>query len=288
MARPRGSRREREKAKRLANGGGKLIGYIRVSTENQGTNGHSLDGQRDRLTKASELAGFELVEIVEDVESGAKRRDAFEDAWARVLAGEAEGLAFAKLDRVGRSLAHLGAIIEDAEREGLTLFASDEGLHIYRGEVKNPAVDILAGVAKMERRRISERTKEGLAAAKAKGVRLGRAPENIGELSERATQMRRNVNPATGKHWTLQQIADAFNAEGLQTARGATFSPTVVARMIFRVDPTANPEGGYGLKAAVDTLGQVLEAQLQVERMMGNSRRRVKRAGGEENTEWTK
>jgi len=44
--------------KRMATAGGKLIGYTRVSTEGQSVNGYSLDGQRDRLTKAAEAAGF--------------------------------------------------------------------------------------------------------------------------------------------------------------------------------------------------------------------------------------
>jgi len=43
----------------------------------------------------------------------------------------------------------------------------------------------------------------------------------------------------------LQAIADLFNQEGHRTATGATFRPTTVFRMVNRVDPDANPEGGH-------------------------------------------
>lgn len=231
----------------MATAGGKLIGYTRVSTEGQSVNGYSLDGQRDRLTKAAEAAGFELVDVVVEVKSGAKQRDAFDEAWARVLAGEAEGLAFAKLDRIGRSLAHLGGIIEEAEDKGLTLFSSDEGLHVYRGEVRNQAVKILAGVAAMERKRISDRTKEGLAAARQAGWPEGppgRKAENVGKVAARATVLRR-------QGFTVREIADQLNAAGHRTARGAEFRANTVWRMVERTDKAANPEGGYPKAEAV-------------------------------------
>ena len=57
MPRPRGTTRERAQERRLSMGGGKLIGYVRVSTIGQETNGHSLEGQRARLIQAAERRG---------------------------------------------------------------------------------------------------------------------------------------------------------------------------------------------------------------------------------------
>jgi hypothetical protein len=82
----------------------------------------------------------------------------------------------------------------------------------------------------------------GLAAARSKGVRLGAPVGNDGDLAKRATKLRRGGE-------TLQAIADRFNREGLRTVRGELFAPQTVYLMIGRVDPAANPEGGYRGKA---------------------------------------
>ena len=106
-----------------------------------------------------------------------------------------------------------------------------------RGELVNETLPSLIALAQVERERISRRTKEGLAAARQKGVTLG-APARNTDLQERATDLRRRGE-------SLQAIADRFNAEGHRTATGAEFKRTTVWRMVNRMDPEANPEGGY-------------------------------------------
>ncbi len=243
MARPRGTKKQREVQARLANGQGRFIGYIRVSTADQDEHGHSLAGQVARLHEAAAREGLELLEVVQDVESGAKARDGLDEVWRRVLAGEAEGILFPKLDRLGRSQLHLASLVEEARDCGISLLSSDEGWQVCRGELRNEALPFLIALAQVERERISRRTKEGLAAARAKGVRLGRPALNV-ELQERAADLRR-------KGLTLQEIADLLNREGHRTATGAVFRANTVYRMINRVDPRANPEGGYRGKGAV-------------------------------------
>lgn len=238
MPRPRGTKQQREAEQRLAVGKGKLIGYIRVSTVEQGTRGHSLDGQRKRIADTAEREGYELLDVICEVESGAKERDGLQDAQDRIEAGEAEGLIFPKLDRVGRSQLHLARLIEWARKRGVTMISTDEGLQVYQGELKNEALPFLIALAQVERERISRRTKEGLAAAKSKGVRLGRPAENSGELEQRAANLRKQGQ-------TLQAIADTLNREGHRTARGDEFKPTTIYRMVNRVAPEANPVGGF-------------------------------------------
>jgi DNA invertase Pin-like site-specific DNA recombinase len=237
MARPRGTRKDRERQARLLNGAGRFLGYIRVSTADQGANGHSLAGQVTRLEEAAAREGVDLVDVVQDVESGAKQRDGLEEVWQRVLDGEAEGVLLPKLDRLGRSQLHLASLVEQACDRGISLLSSDEGWHVCRGELRNEALPFLIALARVERERISRRTKEGLAAARTEGVTLGRPPLNV-DLQERATDLRRRGE-------SLQAIADRFNAEGHRTATGAEFKPTTVWRMVNRMDPEANPEGGY-------------------------------------------
>ena len=213
-----------------------------MSTAEQGTRGHSLYGQRQRLEEAAQRHGYDLQEVVEEVESGAKERDGLRDAQERVESGEAEGLLFPKLDRLGRSQIHLAQLVQWAREGGVTLLSADEGMKVERGELRDEALPFLIALAQVERERISRRTKEGLQAARQRGVRLGRPAENV-ELQTRAVQLRRR-----GK--TLEQIAARFNAEGHRTTRGAQYTPTTVYRMVNREDPKANPEGGYRRRSA--------------------------------------
>jgi len=227
------SNKQRE---RLVTGAGRMIGYIRVSTQGQGTNGHSLDGQRTRLQDAAAREGFELVDVVSEVESGAKERDGLAEVQARVLTGEAQGILFPKIDRLGRSMIHLLKVVEWAVTNRVDLLSADEGWQVRDGAKVDKMLPFRLAMAEVELERIRERTRDGLRAARAKGVKLGRPALNT-ELQERATTLRRGG-------MILQEIADTFNAEGHTTATGAQFKATTVYRMIGRQDPTANPVGG--------------------------------------------
>jgi len=238
MARPRGSKRQPERDARLAMGGGKALGYIRVSPKDQGERGHSLDGQRARLAEACEREGLRLIDVVCDVASGAKARDGLTAVQRRLEAGEAQVLVSPKVDRIGRSLVGLYHLVEWAKAKGIDVLTADEGWQVRAGKTVDKMLPFRMAMAEVERERISDRTREGLAAARKKGVRLGRPVGNDGDLAERATRLRRQ-----GK--TLREIADTLNREGLQTVGGKKFAPQTVYLMIGRVDPAANPEGGH-------------------------------------------
>ena len=227
MARPRGSKKQRAQAARMTTGAGRMIGYVRVSTTGQQENGHSLDGQVARLKDAAAREGFELVGILQDVESGAKQRDGLDAAWERVKIGQAEGIAFLRLDRLGRSLASLASLVAEARELGASLYAVEGGWQVQGGADVNAALPVLMGVAEMERALISRRTKEGLAAARAKGVRLGRPVENAGEAADLAVTWRK-----AGA--TIAGIADRLNSEGHRTARGKAFGTCTVYGMVRR------------------------------------------------------
>jgi DNA invertase Pin-like site-specific DNA recombinase len=225
-------------AERLATGAGKLIGYIRVSTTDQGKHGHSLDGQETRLRECAAREGFEVVEIIREVASGAKERDGLAEAQARLLTGEAQGLVFPKIDRVGRSQIHLLHLVKWAEENHIDLLSADEGWQVRDGKRIDKMLPFRLAMAEVELERIRERTRDGLRAAAAKGVRLGRPATHTGEVAEVAASLRRQGR-------TLQGIADELTARGYRNARGAAFSPMTVWNMVNRVDPAVNPEGGY-------------------------------------------
>lgn len=241
MARPRGSKKQREQAARLALGGGKLLGYVRVSTEGQAEKGWSLGGQRDRIRDACERAGYQLVAIIEDVASGAKTdRDGMLDAMRRVEAGEAEGIAFTKMDRTGRGLVGSSTFVAWAEQNGFTLFGADEGGPVVlRGEVVSEALPFNQAAAEWQRRYIIRRTREGLAAAKRRGVVLGsplRRPCDDPAV-QRAIALRRQGS-------TLTAIAQALDAEGVRGARGGALTAKAVWTWIERCAPAQGAQGG--------------------------------------------
>ena len=253
MARPRGTGKRQQMELRLEQSAGRMIGYVRVSTKDQGDNGHSLDGQRTRLREVADREGFELVEIVTEVESGAHEdRKGLADVQRRVLSGEARGIIFPKVDRLGRSLPHLWRIVEWATKNRVDLFSADEGWQMRDGAKVDRFLGFRLDIAEFELEQIRERTRQGLAAAKAKGIKLGRPRADLGDLPERATEMRRGG-------MTLQKIADTFNAEGIappqkgrggrSRAEGKPWTTGTVYYLVNRTDPSANPAGGYSGKA---------------------------------------
>lgn len=155
------------------------IGYARVSTDEQ-----NLDLQRQAL----EAAGCDA--ICEDKASGALNgRKGLADAIARCKAGDV--LVVWKLDRLGRSLIDLVGLVEDLKKR-------EVGLKVLTGH--GAAVDttraegrmifgILATLAEFERELIRERTKAGMAAAKRRGVRVGRPPKLTEFQIEEARRM---------------------------------------------------------------------------------------------------
>jgi len=189
-----------------------MIGYLRVSTEQQGDTGHGLNAQRDAIAAEAKRKGWE-VQWVEDVASG-KTMSRVGLAYALHLLddGKAEGIVTAKLDRLSRSLLDFATLVAKASAEGWNLVVLDLGLDLRtpHGEFTG---NILAAAAQYERRLISTRTREGLAAARDRGQRLGRPRSTPDHVVARIQRER-----AAGM--TLQSIADGLNADGVPTSRG--------------------------------------------------------------------
>jgi DNA invertase Pin-like site-specific DNA recombinase len=193
--------------------GEKVVGYARVSTDEQGANGVGLDAQRAAIEAECARRGWQLVRIEEDVLSGRNlNRPGLRRALDACHAGEVAGVVVAKLDRLSRSLIDFAGLLERARRESWNLVALDLGV-----DLSTPSGEFLASVmasaAQWERRIIGQRTKEALAVKKAQGVRLGRPPSIPDELAGRIVGMRT-------RGMTLQAICDRLNGEGVPTARG--------------------------------------------------------------------
>jgi DNA invertase Pin-like site-specific DNA recombinase len=152
----------------------KAIGYIRVSTREQGDSGLGLDAQRATIEADAIRRGWPPVcLIIDSGYSGASTdRPGVAQALAMLEAGQADALVVAKLDRLSRSVGDFAGLMDLARRQGWALIALDLGV-----DTTTPAGEMMANVmasfAQFERRVIAQRTKDALAQAKARGVRLG-------------------------------------------------------------------------------------------------------------------
>src|SRR5664280_2801568 len=98
----------------------RVIGYIRVSTEEQADSGAGLNAQRAAILAEAEHRGWHLVDIIEDAGYSAKdlRRPGIQRALAALKWDEADVLVVSKLDRLSRSLMDFTALMDRAQREG--------------------------------------------------------------------------------------------------------------------------------------------------------------------------
>jgi DNA invertase Pin-like site-specific DNA recombinase len=149
--------------------------YVRVSTDDQNT-----ASQEHELRTYCQRRGWTECETFSDQLSGAKlQRPGLEALMAVVRAGKVERVVVLKLDRLGRCLPHLALILEELNRHRTALVVTSQGIDTTdRNPVGRLQLGILMAVADFERELIRERTNAGLAAARARGVRLGRRPSH--------------------------------------------------------------------------------------------------------------
>jgi DNA invertase Pin-like site-specific DNA recombinase len=214
----------------------RTINYYRVSTAKQGRSGLGMEAQRAAVEAFCASRGWEKLEEYKEQESG-KRDDRPELAKALHHATVSKAtLVIAKLDRLSRNVAFL-AQLQDA---GVDFVAAD------MPDANELTIHIMAAMAQAERKAISKRTKEALAAAKARGTKLGnpmgaRAFGNykgneaaVAAIKAKSRAFASDVMPiidaimADG-HSSLRAIAKELNERGIVTARGGKWGPQSVS-----------------------------------------------------------
>ena len=187
----------------------RMIGYVRVSTQEQGGSGAGLAAQRHAIESLCESRGWELDRFERDVMSGSttRRRPGLARALESCVDGAADGLIVAKLDRLSRSLLEFSTLVERAQREGWALVSAGEGFDLSTSHGRMVA-GILATFAAFERDLISERTRAALAVKRSEGVRLGRPPTLRSDVRERVVALR-------SEGLSLRTIASVLNDEGV-------------------------------------------------------------------------
>jgi len=171
------------------------IGYARVSTTDQ-----NLDAQRDKLA----AAGCERVFADHGVSGKLASRPEWDAALAYLRKGDA--LVITKLDRAGRSVADLVALVNRLDAMGVDLVVIDQGLDTTTPNGKL-LFHIMAAVAEFERGLISERTKDGLNAARARGRKGGRRPVLTAAQQAEALRMYDQTGPDGKRAFTVADIA---------------------------------------------------------------------------------
>lgn len=223
----------------------RVIGYIRVSTEGQATEGVSLESQRQRIAQWCELNDGELVHVYKDAGlSGASMRHRPGLAKALEAAGKGTALVTYSISRLARSTRDMLDIADRLERQGADLVSLSEKIDTTTAAGRM-VFRMLAVLAEFERDVISERTKAALQTLKANGKRLGSPnPEKglaaaaMGAAKRRLqTQARDKPLLAAAGAGSLAERAARLNAAGFRTAQGKQFNRTTIRRMLRRALP---------------------------------------------------
>ncbi|WP_324754078.1 recombinase family protein [Roseovarius sp. Pro17] len=228
----------------MAHAAPKFVAYERVSTARQGRSGLGLEAQRKAIDDFAASRGADVIGRFTEVESGGK--DARPELAKALHLAKLTGatLVIAKLDRLSRNAVFLLTLRDSGARF----------LAVDMPEANDLTVGIMALVAQQEREAISRRTKEALAAAKARGVTLGNpngaaallaagkggaalrstvkanADAHAADLEEVLLDVR-----AQG-HETLRAIAAELNQRGILTRRGGMWHVSSVRNLIRRID----------------------------------------------------
>ena len=191
----------------------KLVGYVRIGPRERDDERPSLDIQRRGLENAAQAKGWELVRVEQDVRSGRSlRRPGLRAALAACRAGEADGIAVARLDRLTYSITDLAELVREAVEGGYTIVSLQPSVDIA-SDGGRAVGEVLAEAATWQPRAIAT-------AGRALSGRPGRPSSTPAAVAERIRDLR-------AQGMTLQAICDTLNREGIPTPRGgAEWRPT--------------------------------------------------------------
>jgi DNA invertase Pin-like site-specific DNA recombinase len=201
--------------------------YLRVSTSEQ-----NFSSQEKAVKDYCNRRGWKKPIVYREKISGVKKtRPVFEEMMRQIRARQIDVVVAYKMDRLGRSMAHLVLFLEEMDRLKVSVVFTSQGIETdsetAMGRMQR---HLLAMFADFERTLITERTREGMKAAKARGARLGR--------------------PATARRH--QADADALCAAGVgvrESARRLGISPASVTRLLGSAERRRTDAGARGAAA---------------------------------------
>ncbi len=221
----------------------RVIGYVRVSTEEQATSGVSLAAQADKIRAYCALYDLELLEIIEDAGASAKTLDrpGIQRVLGALRGGQAQGVVVAKLDRLTRSVADMAALVCDyfGERAGKSLFSVADSIDT-RTAAGRMVLNILVSVAQWERETVAERTRDALRHKRARGEVFNHVPLGyerqgktlIAVADEQAAVA--EVHRLADAGASLRAICAQMHERGYRTKRGGPWRPSTVQAILRR------------------------------------------------------
>jgi DNA invertase Pin-like site-specific DNA recombinase len=221
---------------------GRFIAYFRVSTARQGRSGLGLEAQQESVRNYLNGGDWSLIAELVEVESG-RRSDRPKLAEAlRLCRLYNATLIVAKIDRLARNVAFLSNLME----------AGVEFVAVDFPSANRFSIHVLAAAAEFEAKQISQRTKDALAAAKARGVRLGGDRGNIAGIRAQGTSASAKVrgDKATARAQDLGPIVRELQAAGASLGK-------IAAELTSRQIPTARGGCNWtstGVKRVLDRL----------------------------------
>ncbi|HEY4263743.1 MAG TPA: recombinase family protein [Micropepsaceae bacterium] len=219
----------------------KFVAYLRVSTAKQGRSGLGLEAQREAVRQFVVGRGGKIIapEFVE-VETGKDdARPELDKALKRCRITGAT-LVIAKLDRLSRNVAFLMRLRD----EGAKFVAAD------LPDANTLTLGVMASMAQHEREVISRRTKDALAAAKARGTVLGGYRENAPDIARfqrkgaqaarkaadvAAERYRETIDAMQAENLSLNAMAARMNETGIMTRTGKQWTATAVRNLVARL-----------------------------------------------------
>jgi DNA invertase Pin-like site-specific DNA recombinase len=228
----------------------KVLGYTRVSLDEQGERGVGLAAQRSAILAEVAHRDWELVEILED--SGYSGRDfnrpAVTNAMKLLRCGDADALVVAKLDRLSRSILDFTSIMARARKENWGVIALDCAV-----DTTTPAGEAMAHVmatfAQYERRLIAQRTSDALCELRSRGKAYSPTPfgfERDGDslvvhAAEQKVLTRIRRLRAKGKSY--RAIAQSLNRSGTPAKQGGAWFASSVRSTLLTVEKVGRPAG---------------------------------------------
>ncbi len=217
----------------------RAIGYVRVSTDEQATEGLSLQAQESRLRAYCDAQEWTLEAVFSDagVSASTLDRSGLQQALTAVEEGRGDVLLALKLDRLTRSVVGLYELIERCDKAGVRLAAVQDALDTGTANGRM-VTSILAVLAQWEREIVSERTAEALAQKKRNGEHVGAVPYGFRrsrtgalEIAPDEIKVVTRIKRMRRRGASYREIAVKLNAEGVDARRG-NWGDTSIRRLV--------------------------------------------------------